>query len=147
MSKKKEHVNKRREPSWKHDPDDHDFPAAMDYLALLVGEKEIDEVVDKMKRASTEFKHAKDILRASGLPELPSSNRHVASDLEKIKANVELSPILLVRGDAEAGVPLVIADGYHRVCAVYSIDENAEVPCRVASFSRDPVTESRSSKG
>ncbi len=141
MTKHKEHEKKLREPIWKHDPDEHDFPAAKDYLALLVGEKQIDEVVAQMKRVSTEFKHAKDILRASGLAELPSSNRHVASDLEKIKASVELSPILLVRGDAMTGVPLVIADGYHRVCAAYSIDENAEVPCRLASFSQGSIND------
>jgi hypothetical protein len=38
-----------------------------------------------------------------------------------------LSPILLLRGDGEH--PLVIADGYHRVCASYWIDENTDIPC------------------
>jgi hypothetical protein len=38
-----------------------------------------------------------------------------------------LSPILLLRGDE--GGPLVVADGYHRVCASYWIDENTDIPC------------------
>jgi len=25
--------------------------------------------------------------------------------------------------------PLVVADGYHRVCASYWIDENTDIPC------------------
>ncbi len=136
MAKKKDKTEKKHDPRWKHDPDDHDYPAAKDYLALLFEEKEVDTLVSKMKLAPTEYKHAKDVLRASALPELPGSNRHVASDLAKVRDNVELSPILLVRGDAMTGVALVIADGYHRICAVYEIDENVEVPCRIVSFSR-----------
>jgi hypothetical protein len=26
----------------------------------------------------------------------------------------------------------IIADGYHRLCAVYSYDENAVIPCKIA---------------
>ena len=39
-----------------------------------------------------------------------------------------MSPILLVRGDFTTGVPLQIADGYHRVCASYHTDENTDIP-------------------
>jgi hypothetical protein len=38
-----------------------------------------------------------------------------------------LSPILLLRGDDAH--PLIMADGYHRVCASYWIDENTDIPC------------------
>ena len=41
-------------------------------------------------------------------------------------AGTELSPVLLVRG-----TPLWVADGYHRVCASYHIDENTSIPCRI----------------
>jgi uncharacterized protein (DUF1015 family) len=27
---------------------------------------------------------------------------------------------------------LVIADGYHRLCAVYKVDEDAMIPCKIA---------------
>jgi hypothetical protein len=26
----------------------------------------------------------------------------------------------------------VVADGYHRLCAVYSFDEDAVIPCKIA---------------
>ena len=42
-----------------------------------------------------------------------------------------LSPVLLVRGRAAAGTPLVVADGYHRICASYHLDEDADIPCRL----------------
>lgn len=32
------------------------------------------------------------------------------------------------------GVPLRIADGYHRVCASYHLSEDAEIPCRIAEL-------------
>jgi hypothetical protein len=71
---------------------------------------------------------AKDVLRASQLPLLPTDNKHVASDLAKVKDGRKLSPVLLIRGE-----PLLVADGYHRVCASYHLDENADIPCRVTS--------------
>ena len=70
---------------------------------------------------------AKDILRASQLALLGEDNKHVASDLRKAASGAALSPILLLRGDEEH--PLIIADGYHRVCASYWIDENTDIPC------------------
>jgi len=67
---------------------------------------------------------------------LPADNKHVQADLDKVKEGRKLSPVLLVRGE-----PMQIADGYHRVCASYHLDENADIPCRIASRSRpDAVT-------
>ncbi|MHB8452612.1 MAG: hypothetical protein ACYDAQ_19475, partial [Mycobacteriales bacterium] len=71
---------------------------------------------------------AKDILRASGLPLLGVEDSEVAADLKKVKAGVKLSPVLLVWG-----VPLWVADGYHRVSASCHIDEKAAVPCRIVA--------------
>ena len=51
----------------------------------------------------------------------------MASDLRKVAAGVPLSPILLLRGRNHH--PLVIADGYHRICASYWIDEKTDIPC------------------
>jgi hypothetical protein len=75
-----------------------------------------------------EFK-AKDIFRASGLSLLGVSNSHVEKDRVKIRAGKKLSPLLLVR-DGDNG-KAVIADGYHRLCAVYSFDEDALIPCKI----------------
>ena len=38
---------------------------------------------------------------------------------------------LIVRGDLLAGLPMVIADGYHRMCASYHLSENEDIPCRI----------------
>lgn len=71
---------------------------------------------------------AKDILRASGLSPLGMSNAHVERDLKKIQSGTALSPLLLVR---QEGQRTVVADGYHRLCAVYRLDEDASIPCKI----------------
>jgi hypothetical protein len=117
---------------WLDQPEDHDYPAAASYLALLAPPHEVDQYVAALKAAQGRTFKAKDILRAAGLPVLPVDNPHVTSDLKKIHAGKALSPILLVRGDLARGLALQVADGYHRVCASYHTDENTDIPCRVA---------------
>lgn len=119
---------------WDDDPEDHDYPAAAAYLSLLVPEATAAEIVDALQGATTVQRKAKDILRASGLALLPKDNTHVSADLDKVSKGKSLSPILLVRGEARTAVPLQVADGYHRVCASYHLDENANVPCRIADL-------------
>lgn len=119
---------------WLDSPEDHDYDAATDYLTLLAGKGEVAKTVTAMKAVATTTRKAKDILRAAQLPLLPESNNHVHSDLQKISDGKELSPILLVRGEVHSGVPLQIADGYHRVCASYLTDENTDIPCRLVSW-------------
>jgi hypothetical protein len=77
----------------------------------------VTDLVDRLRATPLTHQKAKDILRAARLPLLPRDNAHVTSDLAKIAGQQRLSPILLVRGDLSAGLPLQIADGYHRVCA------------------------------
>ncbi len=109
---------------WKDKPDEHDYPAAMDYLTLIMSPAQARQLVKALQKSGITYRKAKDILRASGLDLLARDNKHVASDLNKVQQGEKLSPVLLVRGS-----PLVIADGYHRVCASYWIDENADIPC------------------
>lgn len=113
---------------WLGKPEAHDFPAAADYLALLADPHTVEELTNSLQTSDVVHKKAKDILRAAQLSLLPVDNPHVASDLSKIKKGEPLSPILLVRGDFATGVPLQIADGYHRVCASYHTDENTDIP-------------------
>ena len=116
---------------WGTEPDEHDYPAAEDYLALLATPAQISAVVEALKKAPIVYKKAKDLLRASRLALLHTDNAHVASDLAKIKKGKQLSPILVVRGDLTTDVPLQIADGYHRVCASYHTDENTDIPVKI----------------
>jgi disulfide oxidoreductase YuzD len=85
--------------------------------------------VKELKRAEmSEFK-SKDIFRAARLPLLAVSNSHVKRDQKKIEQGQKLSPLLLIRNSTKEQV--VIADGYHRLCAVYSFDEDAVIPCKI----------------
>ncbi|MFH5208751.1 hypothetical protein ACHIPZ_11160 [Antrihabitans sp. NCIMB 15449] len=121
------------ETKWKDAPDEHDYPAAADYLALLADPANVQRLTDELRAAPIVHKKAKDILRAAGLTLLPRDNPHVAADLDKIDKGKSLSPILLVRGDLVSGAPLQIADGYHRVCASYHTDENTDIPAKIAA--------------
>lgn len=120
------------EVRWKDAPEEHDYPAAASYLGLVGTPAEVTALVAALRAAPTAHHKAKDLLRASGLVTLPAHNPHVAADLAKIAHGKALSPVLLVRGDLTRGLPLVVADGYHRVCAAWLTDENADVPCRLA---------------
>ena len=119
---------------WKNEPDQHDYPAAASYLALIAGPETIGVLVEGLRSAPIEHFKAKDILRASGLELLPADNQHVAKDIGTVKAGKKLSPVLLVRGALQRGFPLQIADGYHRVCASYHLGENNDIPCRIAEL-------------
>jgi hypothetical protein len=116
---------------WMDKPEDHDYDAAFSYLSLLYPVPEAEVWRDHLRDAGNSDGElptwaAKDILRATGEDLLPADNKHVAKDLAKIEADTILSPILLIRGHHNA-FP-VIADGYHRVCASYWIDENEPIP-------------------
>jgi len=115
---------------WLGNPEDHDYPAAASYLSLLYDEPTVAAHIDKLKRAPISKLKATDIFRASGLSLLGVSNSHVQKDKEKIKAGKALSPLLLIRDAANEEV--IIADGYHRLCAVYAYDEDAVIPCKIA---------------
>jgi len=114
---------------WLDDSEPHDYPAAFSYLCLIYPPRRAKQIVSRLKSAGlSEFK-SKDISRASGLPLLGVSNSHVEHDRERIKSGGSLSPILLVR-DAGRG-KVIIADGYHRLCAIYSFDEDAVIRCKI----------------
>jgi len=118
---------------WNDKPETQDFAAARTYLTLLIEPAQAKKLAKALER-SADLEHfmAKDILRASALPLLAPNDHEVAKDLSKVKSGAKLSPILLVRG-----TPLWIADGYHRVCASYHLDEDAEIPCRIVARAID----------
>jgi hypothetical protein len=114
---------------WFGEPQKHDYPAANAYLTLILDPQSASAVVEDLVRAEmTEFA-AKDIFRASALPLLGAGNSHVEKDRAVIAKGSKLSPLLLLR-DRHQG-RLVIADGYHRLCAVYTFDEDATIPCKI----------------
>jgi hypothetical protein len=114
---------------WLAEPEPHDYPAAVSYLSLIYDNKRARRLVNALRTAPLVQFKAKDIFRASGLALMGVSNSHVEKDRRKILAGMKLSPVLLVRDAANGKV--IIADGYHRVCAVYGFDEDAVVPCKI----------------
>ncbi len=117
--------------NWKDEPDAQDYPAAKSYLSLLVGPDSAAKLVKALRKQEGLAHFAvKDILRASALPLLEQDDPEVAADLEKVKLGKKLSPVLLIQGS-----PLWVADGYHRVCASYHLNEKTELPCRIVARS------------
>jgi hypothetical protein len=119
--------------TWAATPAAHDSPAAAAYLGLLAEAEVVERCTSLLSEAPLVQHKAKDVLRAARLPLLPVDNPAVAKDLAKVAAGEELSPILLVQGDLASGRPLQIADGYHRACAAYLLDEDTVVACRLIS--------------
>lgn len=116
---------------WKDVPDDHDYPAALSYLGLCADKATAQQLVNKLKTAEIVMHPAKDLLRSSQLALLPVNDPAVVRDLQKVAQGQLLSPVLIVRGVLEKGIPAVIADGYHRVCSSYHLSENEQIPCRI----------------
>ena len=123
-------MSKKLEIKWLSKPEEQDYPAALSFLSLLYDEQKAAACVSKLKRASISGFKAKDIFRASGLSLLPVSDAHVCKDRQKIQSGRALSPLLLIRDLVNGKV--IIADGYHRLCAVYPYDEDAVIPCKIA---------------
>lgn len=112
------------------EPEIHDYSAAFDYLTLLMDRTIASATVDRLRDTGPAIRKAKDIVRASGLPVLPKHNKHVDKDIRRIEERTPLSPVLLVRSPSG----LIIADGYHRVCAAYHFDEDALIACVLVSM-------------
>ena len=114
---------------WLAEVEEHDYPAAESYLRLIYSDEKVAEVVAALRKAPLVQFKAKDIFRASQLSLLGVSNQRVERDRQKIRDGKSISPLLLMRDQQNGKV--VIADGYHRLCAVYGFDEDALIPCKI----------------
>ena len=120
---------KSKIPNWLKAVEAHDYEAAVSYLSLVYPRRQAAKLAAALRRRPLEQYKAKDIFRASRLSLLGVSNSHVEKDLQKIRRGIGISPLLLVRDQQTSTV--VIADGYHRLCAVYRFDEDAMIPCKI----------------
>ncbi len=119
--------------AWKKRPEAEEYQGALNYLLLVYSDAKARRLLRSFRNAKTVEHAAKDLLRASDLPLLPREDAHVEEDLTRIRKGKDLAPVLLVRGDMTQRVPLVVADGYHRICAICYYDENAPIACRLVS--------------
>ena len=119
---------------WAEKGEAEDFDAAVKFLSLLCSGAKAKALVKSLRNSKLVEHAAKDLLRAARLPLLPSDESHVDEDLKRIHKGKALAPVLLVRGDIATGLPLIVADGYHRICAVCYFDESAPIPCLIADI-------------
>src|SRR5258708_1071367 len=115
---------------WLRKPEAHDYPAARSYLSLLFEEAQAKRLLRRLKPAPLPQSKPRDIFRAWGLSLAGTSNSRGEKDRKKILAGKKLSPLLLVR--ARDNSKVIVADGYHRLCAVYRFHEDALIPCKIA---------------
>lgn len=107
-------------PTWAAEPTDDDVADATWYLTLL-GVLALD--VDPVQRVYP----AKDLLRAAWLEPLPKDNAGVRKWSARLHDGAEIPPVLLLVGTLDR--PLILAEGYHRVCAAYLRGEQTPVAC------------------
>ena len=119
---------------WAEKGEAEDYEGAIKYLSLLCSDTTAKALVKSLRNAKLVEHAAKDLLRAAHLPLLPNDELRVDVDLKRIHKGKALPPVLLIRGDIASGLPLIVADGYHRICAVCYFDENAPVPCQIAEI-------------
>jgi hypothetical protein len=123
---------KNQQPKWLSEPEEKDYAAASSYLSLLLSPDRLSEAIELLRKAPRGSWRAKDILRAAQLPLLKQKqSTEVAEKLAHIASGTPISPILLIH---DGRGRLEIADGYHRACAAYLVDEDSPVPGRLALF-------------
>ena len=123
--------------TWEKEAAADDYRAAATYLRLLFDDRTTKKIVAQLRKAPTIEFQAKDILRASQTHLLDRDDGKVHETLKDIKKGKAISPVLLVRGHGGKGVTLTIADGYHRICAVWHWDDKAPIACCLAECPSD----------
>jgi hypothetical protein len=117
---------------WLDTPEQQHVDAARSYLSMLASPRRVGDLMAELAVATTVSFKAKDVLRACGLAPVAARDPHVAKDLARINHGEPLSPLLMVRGDVDAGRPATLADGYHRVSAAWHVDPDTDVACLLA---------------
>jgi hypothetical protein len=118
---------KRIKIAWSSEPDKKDYPAAERYLCLLIEPGEAADLAAKLRKAPVTWQVARDILRAAAISTIGISDSDEERD--KILSGQEVSPLLLVRHKETGRV--IVADGFHRLCTVFKIDQRSKVPCKI----------------
>jgi hypothetical protein len=115
--------------NWLNSPVDRDYISAERYLSLLFKPRKCRKLVRKLRAAPMSDYPAKDILRASRTPMADVAAFDWERQQQQIRDGEALGPILIVRQND--GSSLIIADGFHRMCALFAEDELIKVPCKI----------------
>ena len=122
-------MNELSDINWLPEPVEHDYGAAENFLQLFYKPKVCRSLVKKLRRAKMTTFSANDILRAAGASLAEIKIFDWSAQMQQINDGTALAPILLVRQDN--GAHLLVADGFHRMCALFVQDEQISVPCKI----------------
>ncbi|HWZ47442.1 MAG TPA: hypothetical protein VNX00_04390 [Herbaspirillum sp.] len=122
-------MDKKKAIRWQTEPAGKDYDAAETFLQLLYKPKKAHRWAKQLKQAKITAYAAKDILRASCTPMSEIQAFDWRKQQKEIDEGKPLSPILIVKQDN--GGRLIIADGFHRMCALFANDQEIEVPCKI----------------
>jgi hypothetical protein len=114
---------------WTEDGSEDDYRAAEVYLSLIDTAANVNKAVAGLRAAGVDKFKAADLLRASQVKLPKSDDRPCRKEIKKINKGEALSPVLLVRDAAMKKV--IIADGFHRICAAYRIDPDVILHCKI----------------
>ena len=120
-------MRKKIKIAWLNGPEKKDYQAAEAYLALLVAPAVASQLVRRLRKAPISHYLTRDILRAAAVSPLGVSDSD--EERKKILGGEKIAPLLLVRNPHIGTV--VVADGYHRLCTIYGIDQEARIPCKI----------------
>ncbi len=115
---------------WSTKPKRKNYAAATAYLHLQFGCKVALALTTRLKRARIQKCAARDILRASHTPMAEVRAFDWDKQNKDIKRGRRFPPILLVC--REHGAPVIIADGFHRLCAAFAFDQDIKVRFKLA---------------
>jgi len=116
--------------TWADKADKSDLAGAYGYLTLQYNDKVAEEIVELLGNNEIVTHRACDILRACDLSPLPIGNIDVIKYLRKFLAGDTIGPALILSTADTAE----LADGLHRISALYYLDVEADVACVVASI-------------
>ena len=111
---------------WRKAPREDDYPRAESFLRLIYPPEKATELIQKLREAKLEHWTAKDIFRATGTR---AETENLSEQKREIAQGELLSPILMVRQPTLG--KLLVADGFHRLCAVHAIDEQAVIAAKL----------------
>ena len=115
--------------AWQDDAPESDYQSAAHFLALLDNREHIDTLLADLRVAPIVEYKAIDLLRAAQLIVPKQDDLPTREQLRQIRDGEPIAPILLVR--VEALKKVIVADGFHRICAAYRTDPDVMLHCKL----------------
>ncbi len=119
----------KKTATWSSTVPNEDYAAAAAFLALVMVPARVPAVIKKLRGAGIQAYRAADLFRASRTKLPKKDDRPCREAIAKIRAGEAIAPVLLVRDPPRGTV--IIADGYHRVCAAVRIDPDVVLHCKI----------------